>query len=1082
MRRLIDMFVCLGILFVGWCASSRAASAAGETVKAASVEASVETSEAAGPILVGHESQDANLAALAEPAIHAGEALPLPALPATALPSVTTQPHLVSAAKPVAAATRAPVVTDVIMLIDATHSMAWPSGRERRMAIAQWSALDIADGVPENIPAAFVALHDEATALRQLLPLTSDGRGHLRRTVMRLVPAGEGKIDKLLVEARRLLANKPEAVPLIVLATDGVDCDPFSHGAPIRDLAQAYGDRLYFQVIGVGDNHVISAKLRDLANQGGRHGEYSSVKSHAELPTALSRCRELFEQIGAERAAFAQRQAADLAQCCTDRTSLQTRVEQLEQANATLGRELKLATASVAQLTQEKKDLTRERSELSDQVVVLKSDVEKLQRDNVDLVANNKRLEIEKSRLTAESASRLADVNRLKDEKHAVELSRDGYRRAYWTWLILALAFLALLILASLLWWFRTIRLLDQLGIVTRERDELSNDFAGQTVKLEEAREEIRCLEHKLAESRDRSGDLQGELDRSRDDCERINDEKRRLKCELDESETRRHELTRELDRCRDECGDLDREQAALKLQIDEMGDRYKRLKRKHEELEQQAAASHHEVDQTRQSLSECRTQAGRLEERLDACHQSKGDRDRRIHELEHLVSASREEAQRLSEKLRCCHERNEQHSQELLRASTAGAAAESRADHLERALHECQRHSLHVSASAATARAEQEAAFAATLGATREMAANSCHHGDCHGHDHGSCQPPVIVTHHTPYHSTVTPNGPVMGPNTVVTPNGPTTTAPVTPITPSNSTPTTTTTPTTATTPTTPTTQTTAPVTPTTTPTTATTPTTPTTATPTTTTATPTVTVPTPTTQTTTPAPVTIGSEKDAGAAVPVPPHQQPATKPPVPEDSPEDPPQDDDIPAPADDDKPANDQPKGPPDGKKPKFPIQVEEGVSKGYAWGTVDATGSVSIRIKGKHSGMTGRTRFSACMVITGWKDGKENVILAEPVTKTTTIGADFLKGTASKDQTHTIAGAVKPEDIDSIRNVRLLLGKDVAGENFKDVVKGMLQAAKELVTEADALYKEVKKSDIGKDVALIASVSSGAPAA
>lgn len=619
--------------------------------------------DTSGPVLVGHEApvEEVTTATVAD------HAEPIPAPTAT--------PVLASSVA-AASGSASPVVTDVIMLIDATHSMAWPSGRERRIAIAQWSALDIADGVPENIPAAFVALHDEATALRQLLPLTSDGRGHLRRTVMRLVPAGEGGIDKLLLEARRLLANKPDAVPLIVLATDGVDCDPYGHGAPIRELARSYGDRLYFQVIGVGDNQVISHKLRELANHGGSNGEYSSVKSHAELPTALSRCRQLFEQIGAERAARAKRQSVDLAHCRMDREQLVARVEELAGANKQLTSDLQAATTEVAKLTQLNADLTRQRNELSDRVVVLKGKIEKLERDNVDLVANNKRLEIEVTRLTEESANRLADIKRLTDEKHAVELSRDGYRLAYWTWLILALACLSLLVVATLLWWFRTIRLLDQLARVTSERDELSNDHAGQTVKLDEANEEIRCLEHKLAESQDRSGDLQGELDRSRDDGERLSDEKRELKCELEKSENRRHELTRELDCCHKECCDLQREQAELKLQIDDMGDRYKRLRKKYEDLERQADASQQDVDQTRHALAECRTQAGRLEERLDACHQSKGDRDRRIHELEHLMNSSREEAQRLSDKLRRCHERSEQHAQELLRASTAGAAA----------------------------------------------------------------------------------------------------------------------------------------------------------------------------------------------------------------------------------------------------------------------------------------------------------------------------------------------------------------------------------------------------------------------
>ncbi|QDT71599.1 VWA domain-containing protein [Lacipirellula limnantheis] len=729
---------CWTLALLSWCSFSVAA---GNAAQVGALAGDVDAAE--GPVPVGYEAPDGALAADGMPAADVVESLPTPAST-----SASTD------AKSLPVATSNSVVTDVIMLIDATQSMAWPSGRERRMAIAQWSALDIADGVPENIPAAFVALHDEATALRQLLPLTNDGRGHLRRTVMRLVPAGEGKVDKLLVEARRLLTSKPDASPLIVLVTDGVDCDPFSHGAPIRDLAQTYGDRLYFQVIGVGDNHVISAKLRDLANQAGSHGEFSSVKSHAELPTALSRCRQLFEQIGAQRAARAKQQAVDLAHCRAERVTLADRVGKLTKETAQLSGDLTVAQAKIVELNHTVEDLTKGRNVLSDRVVSLTTDLEAAQRDNANLTTDNKRLEVEKAQLIDESAHRLGEINRLTEDKHAVELSRDGYRRAYWTWLVLALAFLSLLILATLLWWFRTIRLLDRLAAVTKERDDWKNDHSSHSVKLDEANEDVRRLEHKLAECRDRAGDLQSELDHARDDAERLGDEKRRLKCELDESETRRHELTRELDRYKDECGDLGQDQTQLKAQIEEMSERYKRLKRRYEELEQRASASHHEADQTRQSLAECRTQAGRLEERLDACHQSKGDRDRRIHELEHLVSASREEAQRLSDKLRRCHERNEQHSQELLRASTAGAAAESRAQQLERALHECQRGSL--ISSAAASRAEQEAAFAATLGATREMAANGKRHDCCH--NHAPAPAPVIVAHNTPSHSAASP------------------------------------------------------------------------------------------------------------------------------------------------------------------------------------------------------------------------------------------------------------------------------------------------------------------------------------
>src|SRR5690606_40886147 len=120
-------------------------------VEEAAPALAVDAIDSEGPILVGYElSSDESTeqaptgdaaTPVVEPAIDVAEPLPTPATPRPA-----------AELKPVATAAAAPVVTDVIMLIDATQSMAWPSGRERRMAIAQWSALDIADGVPENIP------------------------------------------------------------------------------------------------------------------------------------------------------------------------------------------------------------------------------------------------------------------------------------------------------------------------------------------------------------------------------------------------------------------------------------------------------------------------------------------------------------------------------------------------------------------------------------------------------------------------------------------------------------------------------------------------------------------------------------------------------------------------------------------------------------------------------------------------------------------------------------------------------------------------------------------------------------------
>jgi len=140
MRRLIGSLAwlrnaaCWGLLLVSWWGHVSTVNAVEEAGPALAVDGT----DHEGPILVGYElasdestdqpSKRYEATPVAEPAIDAAEPLPMPAAPRPA-----------TELKPVATAAAAPVVTDVIMLIDATHSMAWPSGRERRMAIALWS-------------------------------------------------------------------------------------------------------------------------------------------------------------------------------------------------------------------------------------------------------------------------------------------------------------------------------------------------------------------------------------------------------------------------------------------------------------------------------------------------------------------------------------------------------------------------------------------------------------------------------------------------------------------------------------------------------------------------------------------------------------------------------------------------------------------------------------------------------------------------------------------------------------------------------------------------------------------------------
>ncbi len=123
MRRLIGSLVCWGLIVAWSWGPAATAIAIDETVS----EPAVEADDLDGPVLVGYElpvdeptappAQEGEASPAVEPAVEAPESLPLPEAPRDPgeLQKVPTS-------------TSAPVVTDVIMLIDATHSMAWPSG------------------------------------------------------------------------------------------------------------------------------------------------------------------------------------------------------------------------------------------------------------------------------------------------------------------------------------------------------------------------------------------------------------------------------------------------------------------------------------------------------------------------------------------------------------------------------------------------------------------------------------------------------------------------------------------------------------------------------------------------------------------------------------------------------------------------------------------------------------------------------------------------------------------------------------------------------------------------------------------
>lgn len=160
---------------------------------------------------------------------------------------------------------------------------------------------------------------------------------------------------------------------------------------------------------------------------------------------------------------------------------------------------------------------------------------------------------------------------------------------------------------------------------------------------------------------------------------------------------------------------------------------------------------------------------------------------------------------------------------------------------------------------------------------------------------------------------------------------------------------------------------------------------------------------------------------------------------------------------------------------DGNRAVYPIKGEGyyNANPGYAWVELGPSGHFSVRVKGKHSGVTGNSRYSICPVAVGYKNGQANTILNAPQTRTLTVGAEP-DGSATKEATFADFPPVPPEDLPAVRFIWVLFSRNKSNDNFKDTLTHIIRAAGEVFSEADVQYKKFVDSDLGQ--AIIAAVA------
>lgn len=159
-------------------------------------------------------------------------------------------------------------------------------------------------------------------------------------------------------------------------------------------------------------------------------------------------------------------------------------------------------------------------------------------------------------------------------------------------------------------------------------------------------------------------------------------------------------------------------------------------------------------------------------------------------------------------------------------------------------------------------------------------------------------------------------------------------------------------------------------------------------------------------------------------------------------------------------------------PPDNKKPVFPIVVSKSGARGSVSLTIDDDGFATMHMKVDAAHGAGATRYVASFVVTGYKDGDIGTVFLSLDAQSLTVEAgtfDFGGADKSRSWTYQMAAG----DANSIRHVRLFLERDKSQAQLYQQIIDACRKAGETWDAADALYKKIKHSELGQDIALAA---------
>lgn len=345
--------------------------------------------------------------------------------PATAQTPGAAKSDEASPAEPTPEAT---AVSHVVLVVDSTASMAWPNRESQpaRITLARKAASLMVDLVPAGTPLSVLALQEGVSAVRPMSPLRASDRQGIRASLNDLKPKGHGKLSSCFSQVERVLKRTPQGEqrlslkdvrPLVVIITDGDDCQASEATGYASVLSSQVNDELRLALVGLCTREAVAAPLRNLATS--THGWFTQLETENGLEAAFARTRDECNAIRRKRPAvdaqLAQQVLALKKQMTRLKDDLETSKDEAEECEtAGLKKDEKIdgLTTDLGKAREEQDGLKKNLDEAKGMLVANKKTIDELTKENAELSAARKIADDRVTTLTDELLVKTREMDR----------------------------------------------------------------------------------------------------------------------------------------------------------------------------------------------------------------------------------------------------------------------------------------------------------------------------------------------------------------------------------------------------------------------------------------------------------------------------------------------------------------------------------------------------------------------------------------------------------------------------------------------------------------------------------------------